>query len=222
MSKISLEPNVSGAGTFTLAAPNSNTNRTLTLPDESGTIFSDGTGVSGSAVTGQLASSNMPAGSMIQVVSATKTNTFSATLSSAGEESGTVTGLTASITPSSASSKVLVRVFVNLGVEGHALAGVAIILFRDSTKIGIGADTSSTQVSSAGYNADSEDRIITNVGFEIEDDPSSTSETTYSIKLVRQTGGSTPFTFYVNRAQDTGTDARFSTASTITAMEIAG
>ena len=38
MSKISLEPNDSGAGTFTLAAPNSNTNRTLTLPDESGTV----------------------------------------------------------------------------------------------------------------------------------------------------------------------------------------
>ena len=41
MSKISLEPNDSGAGTFTLAAPNSNTNRTLTLPDEAGTILSD-------------------------------------------------------------------------------------------------------------------------------------------------------------------------------------
>ena len=42
MSKISLEPNASGAGTFTLAAPNSNTNRTLTLPDEDGTLISDG------------------------------------------------------------------------------------------------------------------------------------------------------------------------------------
>ena len=41
MSKISLEPNASGAGTFTLAAPNSNTNRTLNLPDEEGTILSD-------------------------------------------------------------------------------------------------------------------------------------------------------------------------------------
>ena len=39
MSKISLEPNASGAGTFTLAAPNSNTNRTLSLPDESGILL---------------------------------------------------------------------------------------------------------------------------------------------------------------------------------------
>ena len=42
MSKISLEPNASGAGTFTLAAPNSNTNRTLTLPDEAGKVLSTG------------------------------------------------------------------------------------------------------------------------------------------------------------------------------------
>ena len=39
MSKISLQPNASGTGTFTLAAPNSNTNRTLTLPDVSGTVL---------------------------------------------------------------------------------------------------------------------------------------------------------------------------------------
>ena len=39
MSKISLEPNASGAGTFTLAAPNSNTNRTLNLPDEDGKLL---------------------------------------------------------------------------------------------------------------------------------------------------------------------------------------
>ena len=38
MSKISLEPNDSGAGTFSIVSPDSNTNRTLNLPDESGTV----------------------------------------------------------------------------------------------------------------------------------------------------------------------------------------
>ena len=38
MSKISLEPNDSGAGTFSIVSPDSNTNRTLNLPDETGTI----------------------------------------------------------------------------------------------------------------------------------------------------------------------------------------
>ena len=39
MSKIALTPNASGSGTFTLAAPNSNTDRTLALPDEVGTVL---------------------------------------------------------------------------------------------------------------------------------------------------------------------------------------
>ena len=38
MSKVAISGNASGTGTFTIAAPNSNTDRTLTLPDEAGTI----------------------------------------------------------------------------------------------------------------------------------------------------------------------------------------
>jgi len=38
MSKIALTPNANGSGVFTLASPNSNTNRTITLPDESVTL----------------------------------------------------------------------------------------------------------------------------------------------------------------------------------------
>ena len=43
MSKITLTPNASGTGTFTVASPNSNTNRTLTLPDEAGELLINGT-----------------------------------------------------------------------------------------------------------------------------------------------------------------------------------
>jgi hypothetical protein len=39
MSKISIEGNQLGSGTFTIASPNSNTSRTLTLPDNTGTII---------------------------------------------------------------------------------------------------------------------------------------------------------------------------------------
>ena len=38
MSKIALTPNASGSGTFTIAAPNGDTDRTLTLPDSSATL----------------------------------------------------------------------------------------------------------------------------------------------------------------------------------------
>ena len=50
MSKIALTPNSSGTGTFSIASPNSNTNRTLTLPDSAGELLTttgDGSGLTG-------------------------------------------------------------------------------------------------------------------------------------------------------------------------------
>ena len=42
MSKVAIKGNASGTGTFTLEAPNSNTDRTLVLPDEAGTVLTSG------------------------------------------------------------------------------------------------------------------------------------------------------------------------------------
>jgi microcystin-dependent protein len=42
MSQVTLQGNASGTGIFTLAAPNSNTNRTLNLPDAGGTLIATG------------------------------------------------------------------------------------------------------------------------------------------------------------------------------------
>jgi hypothetical protein len=39
MSKVAISGNASGTGTFTIQAPNSNTDRVLTLPDEAGTVL---------------------------------------------------------------------------------------------------------------------------------------------------------------------------------------
>ena len=43
MSKVTIAGDVNGTGVFTIAAPNGNTNRTLTLPDEAGTILTTAT-----------------------------------------------------------------------------------------------------------------------------------------------------------------------------------
>jgi hypothetical protein len=51
MSKISLEGNVSGSGTLTIAAPNTNSNFTLTLPTETGTIITNSGNQAGSFTT---------------------------------------------------------------------------------------------------------------------------------------------------------------------------
>ena len=46
MSQVKIQGNASGTGQFTIASPNSNTNRTLTLPDATGTVaLQGGTGV---------------------------------------------------------------------------------------------------------------------------------------------------------------------------------
>jgi hypothetical protein len=52
MSKIALSGNASGTGTFTIASPNSNTDRTLNLPDAGGTVFVSGQALS--ATTGSF------------------------------------------------------------------------------------------------------------------------------------------------------------------------
>jgi hypothetical protein len=93
MSKIALSPNASGSAVFTLAAPNSNSDRTLTLPDNTGTILTNAT------------TAGFPAGSVLQVVSTTYS-----TLATSSSSTYADTGLTASITPTSATSKILVLV----------------------------------------------------------------------------------------------------------------
>ena len=56
MSNITLSANAGGSGIFTIASPNSNTNRTLTLPDETGTFLTSGGPISGTtgSFTGNL------------------------------------------------------------------------------------------------------------------------------------------------------------------------
>jgi hypothetical protein len=54
MSKVQLQGNVSGTGVFTIASPNSNTDRTLTLPDNTGTVVT--TGSTGGVSQAMLAS----------------------------------------------------------------------------------------------------------------------------------------------------------------------
>lgn len=56
MSKIALSGNASGTGTLTIAAPNTSTDRTLTLPDQTGTLLtgSGAIGVNSSAATDSL------------------------------------------------------------------------------------------------------------------------------------------------------------------------
>jgi hypothetical protein len=90
MSRIALSGNLSGTGTFTIASPDSSTDRTLTLPDNSGTVLTSAT------------TTGFPAGSVLQVVQGiTTTPRLDMTTNTP------VQRVSLSITPTSATSKIM-------------------------------------------------------------------------------------------------------------------
>lgn len=60
MSSISLSPNAAGTAQFTIAAPGTNTNRTLTLPDEAGTVLTSASNIEAQAKTALNATGSAP------------------------------------------------------------------------------------------------------------------------------------------------------------------
>ena len=54
MSKISITPNASGTGVFTIASPATSTDRTLTLPDEAGTVLTSASSLASANLTGAV------------------------------------------------------------------------------------------------------------------------------------------------------------------------
>ena len=159
----------------------------------------------------------MPAGHILQVVSVTKTDTWTYSGSTTFQD---ITGLAAVITPTSSSSKILVQVNINIsGTERYHGAR----LLRGSTLIGAG-DVSGNRPSvsiSSGSNQDESNNayVMRNSSFSFLDSPSTTSATTYKVQAVStQTAGATT---YVNRAP-TDSDAQWAHrgSSTITLTEV--
>jgi hypothetical protein len=162
-----------------------------------------------------IAGTKLGAGAVLQVVSATKTDTASVASSTFAD----ITGLSVSITPSSASNKILVFAYINLAwVSITTKAGARIM--RDSTAIAIGDTAGSrTRVSGIIYlGTDSFAPLCISVNH--LDSPSSTSALTYKCQFnsMDNTG-----TVYVNRgASDSDASNVGRTASGITVMEIKG
>ena len=149
-------------------------------------------------------------GKVLQVVSTTKTDTFSTASTSFVD----VTGLSVSITPSSASNKILVIASV---YGGNASQYSFARLMRDSTAISIGdANGSNTRGSFTNfYTADGSNFKGGSQNF--LDSPATTSSTTYKVQML---AGSS--TVYLNYGGEVSTDfSRARIASSITVMEIA-
>ena len=188
MSKIALSGNASGTGTFTFASPNSNTDRTLDLPDATTTLVgTDATqtltnkSIVATQLTGTIAAARLPAGSVLQVVMGTYS-----TQTCTSSTSYVDTGLSATITPSSASSKVLV--FANVPDAHNNATGAVLFLniVRASTQI--------IEFVKHGDYIQSNESLVTYGGStSYLDSPNTTSATTYKIQFKVQSGSQCVF-----------------------------
>jgi hypothetical protein len=168
---------------------------------------------------GVIEKAALPSGSILQVVSTVKTDTFSASLTAGS--TAAITGLSASITPSATSSKILVLYSVSLGVPSGG-SGINLILRRNSTAINLGdASSSRTRVTSGG-GVQGADAAAMSVGsFQFLDSPATTSAITYDLLI--QNARNASETHHVNRGGGDADNAGAGRAtSQITVMEVAG
>ena len=126
MSKVSLAGNASGTGIFTIASPNSNTDRTLTLPDSTGTLLNT------------ASNTNFPAGSILQVQTVSQDSQLSTTSvmnysSSLPTISQGVQALSISFTPKSSSSNLVF--YFNTYATSSSVSNAIFAMFQDSTCI---------------------------------------------------------------------------------------
>jgi len=169
----------------------------------------------------KIADGGMPAGSVLQVLQAVKTDAFSTTSGTFAQ----VSDLTVTITPSSTSNKILITASI-------ALAGNYFSwhcgLFKDGTEIGK-ADAASNRPLSLFNGMDNQtDQTshgkATYVTRELLVSPNTTSAVTFDIRAARRFDNEGSPVTYINRThpdRDTNTyDQRY--ISTLTVREIAG
>jgi len=171
MSLVQISGNASGTGTLTIAAPNTNSNFTLTLPENTGTLLS-----------------TKSAGTVLQVVQATFSTATSTTSTSL-----VTTGLSASITPSSSSSKILI--FISMGDvgaqnSGSGVNGAGFGIYKGASSLvtNLSAQISYNSINTSG---------LTIGGFSSTylDSPATTSSTTYTVYFKVAGSGTTVIAF---------------------------
>ena len=169
--------------------------------------------------SGAITSSALPTGSVIQVKSASKTDSNE----KSNTQSYDIPGLSVSITPTSASNKIFIIFNLNIQSSG-SFGGDVVRLVRDSTNICI-ADAAGSRI--RGSNAVVRHEVGDNYDYTGEsivnsflDSPGDTNAHTYKLNLYDDTANNT---VWINRDRPSDDSSGWRrTVSTITVMEIAG
>ena len=150
------------------------------------------------------------AGKVLQVVSTTKTDTFSTSSTSFVD----VTGMNATITPSAASSKVLVIVQASWGLSANNAVLMRMTGGNSASYVGDVASNRSRAIGQVFVASGTQGEIATLVYL---DSPNTTSSTVYQL----QAHCFSTFTAFLNRTgTDTDNSGFYRWASSVTVMEI--
>ena len=149
---------------------------------------------------------------VLQVINATKTDTFTTTSTTLVD----VTGLSVTITPASATNKILV--FASLALQSPLTGGLQVWgrIVRDSTSLGGTASGNRPSANFATYQS-SAIYGISPVAYQTLDSPATTSATTYKIQIAARSG-STASVNITNNDDNSTFVSRL--ASSITVIEV--
>lgn len=174
-------------------------------------ITGGGAGVATNLGSGTIASSRMPAGSIINVQSVTSTTQTSY---SGGTTFQTILGMSLTLTPRNSSSKFLLMASINHANSADGAGFWNFFRFaRGGTGIGVG--TGGNVYSSTAMIDPPSSTTVWTTSFQYFDSPATASAVTYTVQAH-------PYdtrTMYVNRRAG---DTTFNTMSTFVVMEIAG
>lgn len=169
--------------------------------------------VAGNVLTAAQMNNLRGAFRILQVVSTTKTDTFTSTASGAWTD---ITGFSVSITPRETASRILVIATMNATPFVPGTVARAFRFVRDSTAIGVG-DAAGSRLQASFTSASTLSETPAVFAGMVLDSPNTTSATTYKVQF-RQ-GNATAF--YLNRSSADGDSVDGSRqASTITVLEV--
>jgi hypothetical protein len=197
MSKIKIQGSSSGTGTLTIQAPTTSTDRTLNIPDSSGTLLDENSSVPAANLTGTVADARISAltaskltgalpaisgasltgittGKVLQVISTTSSTYTHPSTSWVDISSSSIT-----ITPSATSSKIL-YIYNTGGFADDAIQDCSLRLYRDSTVVLTSARY--------GYMLNTE-HVPFSIHYTFLDSPNTTSAVTYKMQAKEQNAG---------------------------------